>query len=76
MAEILLESLDFEEDFHVSDEWLNEIKERCREIYEGKVKLIPGEEGLTRLQVNFRRNAEMTFELILKKYQGGENGES
>ena len=56
LAEILLESLDFEEDFHVSDEWMNEIKERCREIDEGKVKLIPGEEGLNRLQEKYKWN--------------------
>lgn len=36
---------------------MNELKERCREIDEGKVDLIPGEEGLTRLQGNLRRNA-------------------
>ena len=54
LAEILLESLDFEEDFHVSDEWMNEIKERSREIDEGEVKLIPGEEGLTRLQEKYK----------------------
>ncbi len=54
LAEILLESLDFEEDFHVSDEWMNEIKARCREIDEGKVKLIPGEKGLNRLQEKYK----------------------
>lgn len=50
LAEVLLESLDFEEDFHVSTEWKDEISKRCREIDEGKVKLIPGEEGLDQLR--------------------------
>jgi len=43
LAEILLESLDYEEDFPVSKEWLNEIRRRCEEIDKGKVQLIPGE---------------------------------
>ncbi len=50
IAEVLLESLDFEEDFQISDEWLKEINKRCREIDEGKVELIPGDEGLAQLQ--------------------------
>jgi len=33
---------------------MNEIKEGCREIDEGKVDLIPGEEGLTRLQEKYK----------------------
>ena len=32
LAEILLESLDHEEDFLISDEWMAEIQRRCREI--------------------------------------------
>lgn len=32
IAEILIESLDYEEDFLVSDEWRQEILRRCREI--------------------------------------------
>lgn len=50
IAEVLLESLDFEEDFQISNEWLEEINKRCQEIDEGKVELIPGDEGLTQLQ--------------------------
>lgn len=53
VAEILLESLDFEEDFPVSNEWLNEINRRCREIDEGKVELIAGEEGLSLLRKKY-----------------------
>jgi putative addiction module component (TIGR02574 family) len=44
LAEKLLESLDFEEAFPVSREWMDEIHRRCRELDEGKVKLIPAEE--------------------------------
>jgi putative addiction module component (TIGR02574 family) len=46
IAERLLESLDFEEPFEVSNEWREEIARRCREIDEGDVALIPGEEVL------------------------------
>ncbi len=50
IAEVILESLDFEEDFPISDEWMKEIKKRCQEIDEGKVDLIPGDEVLSQLQ--------------------------
>ncbi|UJS16696.1 MAG: addiction module protein [Candidatus Jettenia sp.] len=50
LVEVLLESLDFEEDFIINDEWKKEIKRRCQEIDEGKVKMISGEEGLSQLQ--------------------------
>ena len=46
LAERLLESLDFEEPFEVSSEWKEEIARRCREIDEGTVELIPGEDVL------------------------------
>ena len=46
IAEKLLESLDFEEPFEVSSEWQEEIVRRCREIDEGTVELIPGEDVL------------------------------
>ena len=51
LAEILLESLDYEEDFSINEEWREEIKRRCKEIDEGKVKLISGDEGLSQLQL-------------------------
>ena len=35
LAEILLESLDHEENFLISEEWMNAIQQRCREIDEG-----------------------------------------
>jgi putative addiction module component (TIGR02574 family) len=53
LAELLLESLDHEEDFLISTEWMNEIHQRCHEIDEGKVKLINAEEALTFLQEKY-----------------------
>lgn len=53
LAEVLLESLDFEEDFPIGDEWMKEIKKRCQEIDEGKVELISGSEGLAKLQKKY-----------------------
>jgi len=54
IAEKLLESLDFEEPFEVSNEWRDEINRRCRQIDEGEVQLIPGDkvlkEAIKRLQ--------------------------
>jgi hypothetical protein len=50
LAEVLLESLDLEEDWAVSDVWMNEIMRRCLEIDEGKVELISGRQGLEQLQ--------------------------
>jgi len=50
LAEMLLESLDFEDDFPVSSEWMAEIEKRCREIDEGKIELISGDEGLSYLR--------------------------
>ena len=44
LAEKLLESLDAGEEFEVSQEWQEEIRRRCRELDEGKAKLIPSDE--------------------------------
>ena len=41
LVEILLESLDHEEDFLISEEWMNEIQKRCREIDEGSAYSSP-----------------------------------
>jgi putative addiction module component (TIGR02574 family) len=49
IAEVLLESLDFEQDFPVSEAWRTEIQERCSEIDHGEVELIPGDEALASL---------------------------
>jgi putative addiction module component (TIGR02574 family) len=43
LAEKLLESLDCEEGFEVSPEWMDEIKRRCREIDDGTVTLSSSE---------------------------------
>jgi putative addiction module component (TIGR02574 family) len=50
IAEILLESLDFEEEFAVSDAWRAEIDKRCRAIDAGDVELIPGDEAMAKLR--------------------------
>ena len=39
LAEKLLESLDCEEGFEVSPEWMDEIRRRCREIDKGTAAL-------------------------------------
>jgi putative addiction module component (TIGR02574 family) len=43
VAEKLLESLDHDEDYAVSPEWMDEIRKRCRELDSGMVELIPAE---------------------------------
>ena len=42
IAETLLESLDLDQDFPVSPEWLEEIHRRCAEIDSGKTTLLDG----------------------------------
>jgi putative addiction module component (TIGR02574 family) len=44
LAEKLLESLDFDEAFSLGDEWKAEVERRCRELDEGTVELIPGDQ--------------------------------
>jgi putative addiction module component (TIGR02574 family) len=46
IAEKLLESLDLEEPFEVSDAWKEEIARRCRELDDGTAELIPGDDVL------------------------------
>lgn len=46
IAEKLLESLDSDEPFEISEQWSREIARRCREIDEGVVDLIPGDQVL------------------------------
>ncbi len=53
VAEVLLESLDFEEDFPVDAAWRAEIEKRCREIDTGEVELIPGEQAMAALRARF-----------------------
>lgn len=48
LAEKLLESLDVEPDFTITDEWHCEIIRRCEEIDSGSVQLIPAEDTFKR----------------------------
>ncbi len=50
LAELLLESLDFEEDFPVSAAWREEIERRCKAIDHGEVELIPAQDALFHLR--------------------------
>jgi hypothetical protein len=53
LAEKLLETLDFEEDFPVSETWLKEIRKRCQELEESKVQSIPAESAIAELRKSF-----------------------
>ena len=53
IAETLLESLDFEENFEISVAWQEEIRRRCEEIDSGKAKLV---------------NSEIVFAELRKRY--------
>ena len=50
VAETLLESLDFEEDFEVSQAWRDEIQRRCEQIDRGKVELIDSDTVMAELR--------------------------
>lgn len=53
VAKVLLESLDFEEDFPVGDAWRAEIEKRSGEIDAGEVELIAGEDAMANLRKRF-----------------------
>ncbi len=53
VAEVLLESLDYDEDFPVADAWRAEIEKRCREIDAGEVELVAGEDAMVDLRSRF-----------------------
>lgn len=53
VAEALLESLDFEQDFPLSDEWHDEIRRRCAEIDSGNATLLDGDDVLMKLREEF-----------------------
>jgi hypothetical protein len=53
IAEILLESLDYEEDFLVSEAWRQEIQKRCIEIDGDSSLLIDGEQLMADLKQRF-----------------------
>jgi hypothetical protein len=53
IAEILLESLDYEEDFIVSEEWRLEIQKRCKEIDTDPSILVDGGQFITELKQRY-----------------------
>jgi autonomous glycyl radical cofactor GrcA len=53
IAEILLESLDYEEDFVVSEAWREEIQKRCMKIDADPSLLIDGEQFMTELKQRY-----------------------
>ena len=50
IAETLLESLDFGEDFAISPAWREEIRRRCEDIDRGKVTLTDSDTVLAELR--------------------------
>ena len=50
IAETLLESLDFEEDFKISQGWRDEIQRRCEQIDRGEVELIDSDTVMAELR--------------------------
>ena len=50
IAEALLETLDHDEDFKISDEWLQEISRRCEQIDTGTAELIEGDAAIAELR--------------------------
>ena len=53
IAKILLESLDFEEDFLVSEAWQQEIQKRCNEVDTNPSLLINGEQFMSELKQRY-----------------------
>ncbi len=50
LAEKLLESIDFEENFVVSELWRREIRKRCQELDEGNIETIPADTAIDELR--------------------------
>ena len=55
VAETLLESLDLDQDFVVSQEWLEEIRRRCAEIDRGKATLLDSAMVINELRGKYTR---------------------
>lgn len=53
VAEILLESLDYEDDFIVSEAWRQEIQKRCKEADADPSLLINGEQFMVELKQRY-----------------------
>jgi len=50
IAEALLEGLDFEQDFEVSQSWLTEIQRRCNEIDRANAELVDSDTVMAELR--------------------------
>lgn len=61
IAETLLESLDLDQDFQLSPEWLEEIRRRCEEIDSGKVTLLDGETFINELREKYHHHIPAPF---------------
>jgi hypothetical protein len=55
VAETLLESLDLDQDFAVSQEWLEEIRRRCAEIDSGQATLLDSTMVINELRGKYTR---------------------
>lgn len=53
IAETLLESLDLDQDFAVSPEWLEEIRRRCVDIDSGKATLLDSAMVINELRTKY-----------------------
>lgn len=53
LAEILLESLDYEEDFIVSEAWRQEIQKRCQQIDANPSILLDGAQVMAELKLRY-----------------------
>ncbi len=53
LAQVLLESLDYEEEIIVSSQWREEIKKRCQEIKNSPEILIDGKSFLSALNEQY-----------------------
>jgi hypothetical protein len=53
IAETLLHSLDFEQDYPISQEWLEEIRHRCSEIDGGKAELLDNPVVINELRAKY-----------------------
>ena len=53
LAQVLLESLDYEEEIIVSSQWREEIKKRCQEIKSSPEILIDGKSFLSALKEQY-----------------------
>lgn len=55
IAERVLESLDYEEPFELSEEWQKALARRCQEIDSGDVQLIPGEQVISEASARLKK---------------------